>query len=491
MTNRSAGIVIIMIGSIVFTGCASVPKDAGFSDVQNLTRQRIGRQVQWNRSTPEDGKVTEAIRSILQEELTLDEAVQISLLNNRSLQAMYEELSIAQADVVQAGLLRNPIFGASFRFPDRPVDGRRGTNTEFSVVQDFLDLLVIPLRKKIAATHFDQTKLRVGNAVLNLASEVRSAYYSLQANEQILEMRLTVAQATEAAAELASRQHEAGTLSMLDLMNQQGFHAQAKLDVAQTDIQIITDREHLNRLMGLWGTDTTWQIPHRLPELPKTEIMLDQLESKAVSQRLDLAALRKEVETIAYALLLTRRYRYFYVFEVGVDTEHDVADDVNFTGPNVTIELPIFNQRQAEIARLEAQLRQRQQHLSSLAINIRSEVRELRDQLLAARNRVKYYHDSILPLRQRIVEESQLYYNGMLIGVYELLLAKQNQINAGREYIEALQNYWIARSELEHAVGGGLTGITETAQTSSQPMEQTATQSPEPFKHDHINKIDN
>ncbi|WKZ13997.1 MAG: TolC family protein [Candidatus Jettenia caeni] len=494
MTNRPAGmliIVIIMTGSIVFTGCASVPKDAGFSDVQNIARQRTGHQVEWNRSTPEDGEVTESIHSMLQQELALDEAVQISLLNNRSLQAMYEELGIAQADVVQAGLLRNPIFGASFRFPDRPADGHRGANTEFSVVQDFLDLLVIPLRKKIAATQFEQTKLHVGNAILNLASEVQSAYYTLQADKQILEMRLTVAWATEAAAELASRQHEAGTLSMLDLMNQQGFHAQAKLDVAQTDIQIIAGREHLNRLMGLWGMDTTWNIPHRLPELPENEIMLDQFESKAISQRLDLAALRKEVETIAYALSLTRRYRYFYVFEVGVDTEHDVADDVNFTGPNVTIELPIFNQRQAEIARLEAHLRQRRQQLSSLAIDIRSEVRALRDQLLIARNRVKYYHDSVLPLRQRIVEESQLYYNGMLIGVYELLLAKQNQINAGREYIEALRDYWIIRSELERAVGENLTGISKTAQTSSQSTEQITTQASESFKYDYLNEVDN
>ena len=469
----------------VLTGCASVPKEAGFPDVQNIIEQRIGRRVHWNQGTSEDAAVVDVVRSMLQQELTIDEAVQIALLNNRSLLATYEELGIAQADLVQAGLLRNPTFGASFRFPDKTVGGHRSTNTEFSVVQDFLDLLVRPLRKKVAAAQFEQTKLRVGNAVLNLAAEVRSFYYTLQADEQTLEMRRTVVQATEAAVDIATRQHDAGTLKTLDLANQQGFHDQAKLDMTRTDIQIVADRERLNRLMGIWGADTMWKLPERLPELPESEIPMEHLESIAVSQRLDLAAARQETQVIAHALSLTRKYRYFYVFDVGVDSEHDVADDVNFTGPNVTIALPIFDQRQAEIARLEAQLRQSLQRLASLAIDIRSEVREIRERLLAARNVAKYHHDSILPLRQRIVDESQLYYNGMLIGVYELLLAKQNQINAGREYIETLRNYWIARSDLERAVGGRLIVTEETTQPPAQPMEQPATQPSKLPNHIH------
>ena len=476
-------VMITWIGLLI--GCASVPKEAGFPDVQKFIEQRIGRRVHWNQSTSEDAAVVDAVRSMLQQKLTIDEAVQIALLNNRTLQAVYEELGIAQADVVQAGLLRNPTFGASFRFPDKTVGGHRSTNTEFSVVQDFLDLLILPLRKKVASAQFEQAKLRVGNAVLNLAAEVRSAYYALQADDQTLEMRRTVVQATEAAIDIATRQHDAGTLKTLDLANQQGFHDQAKLEMTRTDIQIVADRERLNRVMGLWGTDTTWKLPGRLPGLSAVEIPLEHLESLAVSQRLDLAAARQETLVIAHALSLTRKYRYFYVFDVGVDTEHDVADNVNLTGPNVTIELPIFDQRQAEIARLEAQLRQSQQRLSSLAIDIRSEVREVRNRLLTARNMVKYYQDVVLPLRQRIVDESQLYYNGMLIGVYELLLAKQNQINAGREYIETLRDYWIARSDLERAVGGRLIVTEETTQPPAQPMEQPATQPSKLPNHIH------
>lgn len=485
MTYKTVGVFIPLICIGVLIGCASVPKEAGFSDIQKLMEQRISQHVHWNQGMPEDAAVADAVQSMLQHELTLEETVQIAFLNNRSLQATYEELGIAQADVVQAGLLRNPTFFASFRFMDKAVDRHRQTNTEFSVDQDFLDLLMLPLRKKVAAAQFEQEKFRVSNAVLNLAAEVRSAYYTLQADEQTFEMRRTVVQATEAAAELASRQLEAGTLKQLDVDNQQGFYHQAKLDMARTDIQIIADREHLNRLMGIWGTDTTWKLPGRLPALPESEIPLEHLESLAVSQRLDLASARHTVEAVAFSLSLTKKFRYFSVFEFGVDTEHDAPDRINLTGPHLTIELPIFDQRQAAIARLEAQLRQSQQQLSVLAIDIRSEVREIRDRLLAARNVVKYYHDVVLPLRQRIVDESQLYYNGMLIGVYELLLAKQNQINAGREYIEALRDFWIATSDLERAVGGHLIATEKATQPPEQTMEQPATQPTESFEHIH------
>lgn len=487
MTHRLIAKFITLMCIGVVIGCASVPKEAGFPDVQKLIEQRIGWRVHWNQGTPEDTAVADAVRSMLRQELTPDAAVQIALLNNRSLQATYEDLGIAQADVVQAGLLRNPVFLASFRFQDKAIGGHRSTNTEFSVDQDFLDLFVRPLRKKVAAEQFEQEKLRIGNAILNLAAEVRSAYYILLADEQMLEMRRTVSRATEAAADIAGRQHEAGTLRTLDLTNQQGFHAQAKLDVVRIETMIIADRERLNRLMWLWGTDTTWKLPNRLPELPKAEVALEHLESTAVSQRLDIAAARHETQAIAHALLLTKKFRYVSMLDFGVDTEHDVADGVNLTGPHLTIELPIFDQRQAKIARIEAQLRQSQQRLSSLSIDIRSEVREARDRLMASRNVVKYYHDVVLPLRQRIVDESQLYYNGMLIGVYELLLAKQNQINAGREYIEALRDYWTARSDVDRAVGGRLRDIAETPQPPTQPVEQPATQPSKSFEliHQH------
>ena len=78
--------------------------------------------------------------------------------------------------------------------------------------------------------------------------------------------------------------------------------------------------------------------------------------------------------------------------------------------------------------------------------------------MLLARQRVDYVQSTAMPLRRRVVEESQLQYNAMQVSLFDLLRAKQEEVNAGREYVEALRDYWVARAELEKAVGGSLNG---------------------------------
>src|SRR6266513_1161562 len=134
----------------------------------------------------------------------------------------------------RASPAKNPIFAGDARFPNRSPSG---TDIEMSIAQEFFDLLVIPLRKKVAAAQLMKTKLRVGDAILKLA------------------------------AEMAQRQHEAGNINDLDLANQQATYSQSKLDIAETSASIRAGREKLNRLMGTWGDDTAWKIDDKLSEL--------------------------------------------------------------------------------------------------------------------------------------------------------------------------------------------------------------------------------
>ena len=110
--------------------------------------------------------------------------------------------------------------------------------------------------------------------------------------------------------------------------------------------------------------------------IPADEIPVEHLESLAIVNRLDLAAEKKGVEAMAQALGITIDWRWVGQIEVGISTERE-TDRTWVTGPSLAIELPIFNQRQADIARLEAQLRRSQKRLTAQAIEIRSEVRSL------------------------------------------------------------------------------------------------------------------
>jgi len=221
-SNRLKQIASVVLALVLLAGCASVPKDAGFNDVKNAVADRGGPRVQWHQQSPEDQAVDEAVRRLTQNELTADEAAQVALLNNRRLQATFEELGIAQADLVEAGLLKNPVFSIEARFPGRAL--------EADVFQDVLDVFVLPLRKRVAESQFAAAKLRVTNSVLDLWSQTRLAFYELQAAGQMLELRRSIAQATEASADAARKLHDAGNIKDLDYANEQAMYEQARIE---------------------------------------------------------------------------------------------------------------------------------------------------------------------------------------------------------------------------------------------------------------------
>lgn len=457
--------VIALSLAAFICGCVTVPKDGGFREVQGEVAARTGLLVQWRGNTESDERVDAQVRAMLAGELTVDQAVQIALLNNRRLQATFEDLGIAQADLVQAGLLKNPVFFANWRFPDRRP---RGTDAEYSVADDFLDLLILPLRKKVAAQQFQSAQLSVAHEVLQLAADVMRAYFTLQAREQLLGRLQTIVDLNQTAADLARRQHDAGTLNDLGLASQQAIAGQSKVDVAQAEAQLAADRERLNRLLGLSSDQVGWKIADRLPEIPGQEVPIEHLESLAIRQRLDLAATRSQLLTLAQALAMSRGYRYFTNVELGIDTERN-PDGQRVTGPTLSLQLPIFDQGQAQIARVESQFRHFQQRFQAMAIDARSQVREARDRMLAQRSLAEYYK-VLLPERIRILNLTLQQYNGMLKGPYDLLLAKQNEVATEQGYIDAWRDYWLARVELELAVGGRLPpGGASTSQPSSRP----------------------
>ena len=447
-THKGKGLIIILAALAV--GCAQVPKEAGFGDIQQLVGQRVDYRLYWNQGSEADTEVAQAIENLLAEELSVDGAVQIALLNNPTLQATYEDLGITQADVVEAGLLDNPVFFTSARFPDR---SPWATNLDFAVTQNFLSILMQPAKKKLAAIQFEQVKLRVSDEVLKLTAEVKKAFFEVVAARQINQMQHQINRASQTSYEMARRLYQAGNISKLDLANEQGQFEQVRMMLAESEENLLAAREQLTRLMGLWGYHTDWQIPGLLPEIPQDEIPFENLITFAVENRLDLSSARKEVEVLAQALGITVDWRWFGSVEFGISSERD-TDGQWVLGPTLAFELPIFNQRQADIARLEAQLRQKGKQLIADAIDIRSEVRSLRSRLIMKRNLIDHYKKVLIPLREEIVGLTMQKYNFMLMGVFDLIMAKQQEYRTYRDYINAVRDYWIIRTALQRSVGG-------------------------------------
>ncbi len=444
---RNLGLVL---GAGALAACAHVDPNPAFAELANTVNLRTGKRVQWNRGSAEDAQAQAAITSLLSRPLTANSAVQIALLNNHNLQATYEELGIAQADLVEAGLLRNPIITFERRFP--------GQALEVDLLKEFIDILLLPLRKRIAAAQFEVAKLRVGHEILNTAAEVRAAFYEHQGDQQLVGLRKTVAEATERSAETALRMQQAGNLKNLDLATEQASHAQAKIELAKAQSEAVQSREKLNKLIGAFGTQTNWTVARRLSELPGSEVSTAQLESRAIQQRLDLAAARQQFIAEARARGIARAEAILQGAEFGGHYEHEIEGSVHSIGPSVNVPIPIFNQGQPAAARAGAKMRQAEQRYLALAADIRSDVRAARDKMLLSRRQVEYFKSTALPTRTRVTEESQLEYNAMQIGPFQLLQAKQEEVKTGADSVEALRDYWVARAELEKAVGGSLGG---------------------------------
>ena len=182
----------------------------------------------------------EAVNALLQSNLTAQSAVTITLMNNRSLQAEFEEIGISQAELAQAARLRNIEITGSWRFPDHPPSMM---NAGYSAAGDFLDLLTLPARKKIATHALEQTKLRVANDVLRLAAEVQMMFYTVQADQELANRLAIIVEVNDAAADLAQRQYDAGNINDLDLGNQLASAAQGRLDLMQDQAHTRSERE--------------------------------------------------------------------------------------------------------------------------------------------------------------------------------------------------------------------------------------------------------
>lgn len=482
MWDSTTLIAAALLSGGLIVGCATIPRQAGFTAVAETVESRTGWRLQQYAGTPPMLAI-DVIQDLLRQDLTLDRAVRIALLNNRSLQATFEDLGVARADVMQAGLLKNPIFSGHVRFPRTSGP----TDVEFAVAQAVLDTFFIPLRKKVAAAQFERAKLRVTDAVLALIAEVKTACYTAQAAEQVHALRQITLQAGQAASELAQRQYEAGNIRDFDLANEQAVYHQAQAELARIQAELTEAREALNRLLGLSAAQTTaWRMATALPALPPADPARDDLEALAISQRLDLAAARKDVEVLRRTLGLTR-IGPFATPEAGVSTETE--EGIRVTGPHWVWAVPLFDWGQADRSRAKAQLRQLEHQLAALEVAARSEVRLAADHLMAQRQLVETYQDHIVPLREQAVTSSQRHYNYMLIGVFQLLQLKQQAIEAQQASIEALRDYWITQAALERAVGGALPAADLSAKTSPPPRGQPASpvgQVPEtPHEHHH------
>jgi outer membrane protein TolC len=446
-------------------GCAALSPDGGMALVNGIVAPELKSEVVKVNGEDVAGEAHARAAHLLGSMLSADGAVRVALLNNKGLQASYNELGIAEAAMVEASLPPNPTFSLS-RI-QTPVE----LDIERRIIMDILALATLPARAELAAERFHQAQLRAALETLRVGFETRRAYYRAVAAQELAASLAQAASAAESAAKLAKELGETGAMNKLDQAREEAFYVELSTELAGARQRAASERERLIRALGLQDGDAL-RLPHALPPLPNAPRTLVAVETDAIRRRVDLKIARIEVDTLAKTYGLTNATRFINLLEVaGISRTQRETGGAAGTGGGfeVDFQIPVFDFGEVRVRRAGEIYMAAVNRLSELAVNARSQARESYRAYRSSYDIAMRYRRDVLPLRKIIADEAMLRYGAMQIDVFALLTEARQRIAANVAAIEAQRDFWLASSELDAALAGGGAAAGENAARIPNP----------------------
>ncbi len=438
-------ISFFLVIAFIMNGCGRV--DTNSEPLIHQVQDEIS-QVYWD-SSFDHVIVPISTKSLLQNALTDETAIQIALLNNRHLQSVYESLGVAKADLAQAGLLKNPIFSFSYEFS---MQSAVTDLINFGLMQNFLELLMIPMKKRVAEAELDASKNNLAAELLGVIVNTKVAFFTLLAYTQIGELKKEILLANELSYEAAKKLFAAGNIKDLEVAMEQTLYEQAKLQVASWEIAILDARERLNVLMGLWGNQIEWRVSQNLPSLPSAEEDYANIENVSITNSYDLKIAYNNLVATAAGFGIDTSKFIFPALDIGAAAERD--EGVWYVGPAINLALPFFDRGKANSARARAKIMQLWNQYLALAIDIRSCARSSRFSLLNAFRMCRYTQEITVPLAEEVTHLTLLQHNAMQLGIFHLLSAKRRELENKVQSKELQLEYWIAKTKNQALLNG-------------------------------------
>lgn len=464
--RRTCTRVLAGISGLLLAGCAHFSKDGGMTLVADQTGSVLGAPAVKIRNEAEAAAAQARVKSLLSAPLSAKAAVEVALLNNRTLQAAYNDLGVSEAEMIEASLPPAP----SFSFVH--LTGAE-LEIERQVTQNILALLTLPRRRQIAEDGFKVAQLKAVEATLQTAAEARRTYYRAVAAAQTVRFLEQSRASADASSELAKKLGETGAMPKLEQAREHAFYAEVSGQLAVARLRQRSEREKLNRVLGLWGSTLAYRLPQKLPALPARPRTAPEIETEAVASRIDLQIARMNLVALAKDYGLTRATRFVDVLEAsGVDrNEIKPGERTPRSGYELSFQIPIYDFGEVKVKRAEETYLHAVNILVAKAVNVRADARQAYQAYRGSYDIARYYEKTILPLRETISEQTLLNYNGMLSDVFGLLTDARARISANMQAIDAKRDFWLADVDLHVAmIGGGGLGASpvEAQQVSSQ-----------------------
>ena len=448
--RRSAVAVAIIFG---LGGCASTAIKENFADVQQMSHANLNAEVKWLVSDDARSQAQADVDSLLAKPLDGDGAVRIALAYSPALQAMLYESAADSAAATQSARLPNPVF-AFERLARNLGGGLQELEITRTLSVSLLDLLLLPARLRLADYQQQSARISLSAKVVQAASDARLAWVNAVAAEQSTQYAQQVKATADASAEIARRMQSVGNFSKLQRAREQAFAADAVTQLARANQNALSTREALVRTLGLSDSQSAaLKLPDRLPDLPASPRDESVVATIAVGQRLDVRLARSNLDFVAREQGLTGATSYVNALEVGVKQDK-MSGQSPQRGYDIVVPLPIFDFGDASRSRAKSTYMAAFYRTAQLTVEANSQVRETYAAYRTAYDISRHYRDEIVPLRKSIAEENVLRYNGMLIGVFELLADAREQVGSVIQAIDAQRDFWLADAALQSTLIG-------------------------------------
>lgn len=489
---------------IMVIGCATVDPSPDYQRADRLIAERTGVEGVYD---PEaDELIAEKVDRLLSDGLTVEEAVQVALLNNRSFQALFHEIGLSRAEVVRSGLMTNPSLGLSLRFPE----GGGRSNLTLTLAQELIDLWQIPVRKRIAEAQLEQTVLSVARRAVDLAADVTVKYYQLLGFLLAQEIAQQNLELVERSLKLAQDRYTAGQAGKLDVNLTQANLLDVKLEMMSLGRECRIADVELARALGLVRGEQSWKLKGSLPEGPVSVADHTTLLVFAMGRRMDARAMAMQVQAAEDEI----RQQYLNIVPsvtLGAELERTEnralpgrkipADTVresvrngqptvpsiqsrdernaekrqiidSLLGPTLDITLPVWHQNQPEIAKARFKASQKRKEYEDLLDAVAQDVEQAFTRVKVAEEVVTFFEKQALPQARENVDVAQRVYQAGKESIIALIDAQKSLIRQRGECINIRRDYAIALAELKRAVGGGLPSEQPNESPSTQPKPQ-------------------
>lgn len=463
--NRHFRLASACVVLLALSGCVGLNEGfdtkLGFAIVGQKTAETIGKDTVWVQNRQEAAAVKSRVGKLLATKYVgADTAVQIALINNKSLQAAYSEIGISVADLWQESLPTNPTVSVSYM-------GIGGLRTiESLIAANVVRLLTRERRLDVSEIRVLQARLRAVGETLALATQTRVAWIEAVAAWETVGNLSRAKIAADAAAEFGAELGRTGAFPKIEQAREQAFYAELTAETSEARLEAQLAKEKLVRLMGIWGDDLDFEVPNALPRLPSRVGVKSAIEAEALHNRSDLQVARLELDALARSYGLTRATRYVSDIELaaGPEIEEEVEETEDggeertnkLTGIiEASLEIPIFDSGQAQLRKAEFSYLKAANVLAAKSVDIRSEARSAYKAYRSRYDIARHYSSSVVPLRTTVEKEALLTYNGMITSTFDLLADTRAKLNAILLSLNAKRSFYLADAGLTAAIYGG------------------------------------